>query len=59
MVDVQPECLDLLLAGFNIQPDAYIRMPTATVLIEATRIHPGSFRTGMRVVLSVFIDHRH
>lgn len=41
-IDVLPGGPDLAEGGPSIQPDVLLQMPTATVLIEAKRIRPGS-----------------
>jgi len=43
-VEVLPGGPDLATGGPNIQPDAMLNMPGATILVEAKRIRSGSFQ---------------
>jgi hypothetical protein len=59
-VEVLPGGPDLYAGGPNIQPDAVLEMPEATVLVEAKRIRAGVFQPEQlaREYLCLFRDFR-
>jgi hypothetical protein len=59
-VEVLPGGPDLYAGGPNIQPDAVLEMPEATVLVEAKRIRAGVFQPEQlaREFLCLFRDFR-
>jgi len=60
VVDLLPGGPDLALGGPNIQPDAYLHLPDATVLVEAKRIRSGAFQPEQlaREFLTLMRDHQ-